>query len=201
VAPLGTPDPSPPWNGPAVPAAERCGNCHGNPPNYASGGAGTATANSHIGLLTESDAKTYETGHFGGFPSMFHDGSDHGRGSRDSSPITCQTCHDNTVDGANTAVGGSYYLDTTGDYDLGGTGDFCFGGTGPTCTGGTIAAAYACAQCHDGTTAPQGTGKVMPYYHVNGVRDVAFDRRPEVSGRRRYWYSPYTPATSVRGTG
>jgi len=181
---------SPPWTGTfQVP---RCAGCHANPPDYASGGAGAATANGHIGLLMDN-GNTYETGHFAGFPAMFHAGSFHGGGATGSSPITCQTCHYGTVDPSNVAPSGFYYLDTTGDYDLGGSGGFCFGGTGPACAGGTITAAYACAQCHDGTTAPAGTGKVLPLLHVNGARDVAFDPRATRPGSpgRPYWYGPY----------
>lgn len=183
---------SPAWNGAPVPASERCARCHANPPRYASGGAGTATANSHLGLINEG-GKTFETGHFGGFPAAVHDGSFHGNGTRGSSPITCQSCHADTVDATNTGPSGFYYLDTSGDYDLAGTGDFCFGGTGMDCTGGTVTAAYACTQCHDGTTAPQGTGKVMPFLHVNGARDVTFDTRATRPGTpdRPYWYGPY----------
>lgn len=158
-----------------------CNGCHANPPSYASGGAGTATANSHVGLLAEGNGLTYETGHFGGFPAMYHDGSYHGLGGgKDSSPITCQTCHFATADETNTGAPGFYYLDTTGGCDLGGTGSFTIGGVS--------VAAYSCTACHDGTPPAQG-GKARPYYHVNGSRDVVFDQRVAFAG------TPTLPAT------
>jgi predicted CxxxxCH...CXXCH cytochrome family protein len=177
---------SPPWNGPYPTAAERCGGCHGNPPNYTSGGAGTATANSHIGLIIDG-GPTYETGHFGGFPAAFHAGSNHGVSATvDSSPITCQACHFDTVVAYPGIAGASgfYFLDTTGDYDLGGTGSFTLRGA--------ARAAYACTVCHTGTP-PAGQGGilpipaatvegVMPYFHVDGARDVVFDARTSLPG-------------------
>lgn len=177
-----------------------CDGCHANPPRYATGGAGAATANSHVGLLEESDGKTYETGHFGGFPAMAHDGSQHGAVAEASSPITCQTCHWNTTDPAHTGPSGFYYLDTSGRFDLGGTGDFCFGGSGSTCVGGTVAPAYACAQCHDGTPPSQG-GAVRPYFHANGARDVAFDPRTSITGTPTLPPAPDTPTRPYWFTG
>jgi predicted CxxxxCH...CXXCH cytochrome family protein len=161
-----------------------CAGCHANPPAYANGGAGAATANSHVGLIDELGL-TYETGHFGGFPAAFHDGSYHGvGGGKDSSPITCQTCHFDTADATNTGAPGFYYLDTTGSYDLGGTGGFTLGGV--------AVAAYACTACHDGTPPAQG-GKAKPYFHVNGTRDVAFDRRTALTGTPTLPAAPNTP--------
>jgi predicted CxxxxCH...CXXCH cytochrome family protein len=187
-----------------------CGDCHANPPSYSNGGAGAATANSHIGLLLEGDGLTYEVGHFGGFPSMMHDWSRHGRGANDSAPITCQACHYDTADATNVGPSGFYYLDTSGDYDLGGTGN-CFGGSGPTCSGGMFITAYACTGCHTGTPPAQG-GRARPYYHVNGTRDVSFDRRTTVTGTptplnvaltptRPYWLTAPGSFSAIDTTG
>lgn len=41
-----------------------------------------------------------------------------------SAPITCQTCHYDTVDPDHTGPSGVYYLDTSGDYQLAGVCDF-----------------------------------------------------------------------------
>jgi predicted CxxxxCH...CXXCH cytochrome family protein len=184
-----------------------CGGCHGNPPSYASGGAGATAANSHLGLLAEGDGLTYETGHFAGFPAMVHDGSQHGgSATADSSPITCQSCHFDTTDPANVGPSAFYYLDTSGSYDLGGTGSFTLGGT--------TVGAYSCTACHDGTP-PAGTGSVKPFFHVNGTRDVAFDTRTSLPGAtaglpaapntptRPYWFTsaPAWVATSVGASG
>jgi predicted CxxxxCH...CXXCH cytochrome family protein len=169
-----------------------CGGCHDNPPKYVNGGAGTATANSHVALVLESDAKTYETGHFGGFPAAFHAGSFHGLSYDDSSPITCQTCHYDSVDPANAGPSGFYYLDTGGSYDLGGTGDFNIGAI--------IFPVYACTNCHNGAPpAPTAQGgRARPYSHVNGTRDVAFDRRPDFSTATGTLSLPASPNTPTR---
>lgn len=146
-----------------------CSDCHANPPKYPSGGPGGATANSHVQLDNESTP--YPWGHFG-LPMTNASHPQHGQGTvydywtgqtyfSDAAPMTCQTCHAETTDPLNTVPGGFYYLDTTGDYNL------------PNGWGVT----YACTTCHDGTRAPQGTGKVLPLRHVNGSRDVAFDAR------------------------
>lgn len=141
-------------------ATPKCSQCHANPPNYASVGAGAVVANSHLVMATDG----YELGHFGGLPGPWHT-SYHGVAWADnSSPITCQTCHYDTVDSTNTGPGGFYYLDTTGNYDLGG------------------ALGYDCTTCHTGAPAdpPQGSGKVLPSPHVNGMREVAFDPRTSI---------------------
>jgi predicted CxxxxCH...CXXCH cytochrome family protein len=88
-----------------------------------------------------------------------------------AAPITCQTCHYETVDPARTKPGGFYYLDTSGDYAL-------EGGAGARTT-------YVkwqrtqCATCHSDTgSAPSSGGAVLPLRHVNGRPDVVFDPRP-----------------------
>jgi len=156
---------TPAWVGGTLPPP-RCAACHGNPPRYASGGAGTTTANSHLQLTNDGAADGNESGHFAGLPGPHHlaDGPYHGASgtSRDAAPITCQTCHFETVDPDNVGAGGFYYLDTTGNYDLGGT------------------SPYACATCHKPGGAATGSGRVQTRTHVNGVRDVVFDPRTEL---------------------
>jgi predicted CxxxxCH...CXXCH cytochrome family protein len=100
-------------------------------------------------------------------------------GSPGAAPITCQTCHYETVDPANTAPGRFYYLDTTGSYQLPG-GD-------PWRISSGWAEQLDCTSCHTGAPGapPQGAGRVLPLRHVNGVRDVVFDPRttlPPVAG-------------------
>ncbi len=137
-----------------------CDTCHGNPPNYPSGGAGTATANVHLVMADDG----YEFGHFAGNPGPWHSAF-HGGGygpAYGAGAITCQTCHFDTTNPVDTGPSGFYWLNTTGTYTLDG------GGLG-----------YACANCHagDAGVAPLARGGVLPLKHVNGVRDVAFDRR------------------------
>lgn len=144
-----------------------CADCHANPPRYNSGGAGTATANSHVNLADDG----YEFGHFGGMIGPWLE-SRHGvSATYNAAPITCQTCHSETVDPANTGPSGFYYLDTSGSYQLPG------GWAGR--IGSLWYARLRCDTCHSSThpTAPLGTGKVLPLRHVNGVRDVTFDTR------------------------
>ncbi len=141
-----------------------CAGCHGNPPRYLSGGPGTATANSHFGVNVYGDP----WGHVAGLPApsvgIYKHGGWYGGGS-DASMVSCQTCHFDTTDPANTGPSGFYYLDTTLDLDgrsLGGLEGF-----------------FACAQCHvEGNPgAPARAGMVLPLRHVNGSRDVQFDAR------------------------
>jgi predicted CxxxxCH...CXXCH cytochrome family protein len=175
-----------------------CNGCHANPPNYVSGAAGSASANGHVGRFT-FNANVIASGHFAGLPAALHQGSAHGGGigtqfaGDSAAPITCQTCHYRTADPGNTGPSGFYYLDTSGLYDQAGA------------TG--TAMVVACASCHDGGVGSpaQGTGSVMPYFHVNGARDVAFDARldlvtlagialPTGTDRptRPYWYTRAT---------
>jgi predicted CxxxxCH...CXXCH cytochrome family protein len=149
---------SPPWNGAF--AGPRCAACHTNPPAYPSGGAGSATANTHLVMADDG----IELGHFGGMPGAWHT-SYHGNGVQGAAPITCQTCHYLTVDPANVGPGGFYYLDTEGQYNLGGQLN------------------YACATCHTGAVGAPAvkTGAVLTAKHVNGVRDVAFDPRAAIA--------------------
>ena len=153
--------PTPAWD--ATPGALGCTGCHGNPPRYPSGGPGAPDANGHVQLQDDG----YEWGHFGGLPGPWHT-SKHGGDNaftygegQDAAPITCQTCHSETVDPAAAGPSGFYWLDSGGNYDLRGY------------------LGYACESCHTGTPgAPaQGAGKVLPLRHVNGRRDVVFDPR------------------------
>lgn len=146
---------SPAWVGGKF-AEPRCAACHANPPKYPSGGAGSATANTHVVMADDG----WELGHFGGLPGPWHT-SYHGGTTEGSAPMTCQTCHYDTVAAANAGPGGFYYLDTTGNYDLGGQ------------------LKYSCTLCHTGQTgAPaQKGGAVASKRHVNGQRDVVFDPR------------------------
>jgi predicted CxxxxCH...CXXCH cytochrome family protein len=102
----------------------------------------------------------------------------------ESAPITCQTCHAGTVDPTNVgSVTGFYYLDTSGDYSWPG-----------------VAAPLVCGACHTGEQGGQAArgGKVLPLRHVNGRRDVEFDRRetlpsgypglPAGMPERPYWH-------------
>ena len=159
-----------------------CDGCHDNPPGYASGGAGTDTANSHLGLGYDG----WEFGHFGGMPGPWHPGGPkHGGGTwaapQDAAPITCQSCHFETVDPANTGPSGFYYLDTSGSYDLGGQ------------------LKYACATCHGGANAaaPLQGGKVRPLRHVNGRRDVVFDPRTTLPPLAFLPAAPFTPTRPI----
>ena len=162
-----------------------CADCHDNPPAYASGGAGSATANSHLNLADDG----YEFGHFLGMPGAWHTskhGGNWGAGE-DATPITCQTCHYDTTDPANTGPSGFYYLDTTGNYRLpgGDPGRISFGWQD----------SIQCSACHaDGSaTAPTGQGKVLPLRHVNGVRDVVFDARTTLPAISWLPAAPNTP--------
>jgi len=158
------------WTGGPNPAG--CFGCHGNPPDYPNGGAGAADANGHLALRDPWNAYSFTWGHVRTAHSMPHggewDGSYwvYGQGS----PRTCQTCHFDTVDPANTAPGGFMYLDTTvrtvlqqSPYDPGAT-------------------QHECQTCHSGAPGapPTGAGKVLPLRHVNGRRDVVFDPRTTV---------------------
>lgn len=181
---------SPPWTGTF--AGPRCAACHGNPPAYASGGAGTATANGHVVLADDG----WEYGHFGGLPGPWH-GGEHGARA---APITCQACHYATVDPASVGPGGYYYLDTDGVYDLGG------------------ALGYRCSTCHTGAVGAPATrgGAVLTARHVDGRRDVVFDPRTSIpssvtglpAGANRptypYWVvaspSPRPPSSVQNGT-
>jgi predicted CxxxxCH...CXXCH cytochrome family protein len=184
---------TPRWDAPA--GALGCDGCHGNPPRYASGGPGSASANSH---LYATEGGTFASGHFGGFPSFGHGGARHGGGDAGGAAamVSCQTCHHATVDPANTGPSGFYYLDTSVDLDL---------GPGVTST--------ACGSCHGAGAGapPAGRGRVLPLRHVNGARDVTFDPRtsvpaetpglPAAPGRPAfpYWTTPasLTPVPGV----
>lgn len=188
---------SPSWTSGVSPG---CAGCHGNPPAYLSGAPGAPDANGHVAFADDG----YEAGHFLGVPGVWH-GTMHGNPG--AAPITCQSCHYDTVDPGNTAPGGFYYLDTTGEYQLPG-GD-----------PGRIAFGYTeqlhCTSCHTGAAGapPQGGGRALPLRHVNGTRDVVFDPRtvlPAVAGlpaapstpSKPYWVAEATsdvpwPANAV----
>jgi len=146
-----------------------CDGCHSNPPRYDSGAPGSATANGHVNLAEDG----WEYGHFAGLAGPWHS-SKHGGAyvaGDDSSAITCQTCHFDTTDPANTGPSGFYYLDTSGAYQLPG---------GDASRVGTLwYQQLQCTSCHSAgsATAPLGSGKVLPLRHVNGTRDVVFDPR------------------------
>jgi predicted CxxxxCH...CXXCH cytochrome family protein len=157
---------TPAWT--ATSGALGCDGCHGNPPSYRSAGAESAAPNSHVQLASDG----WEWGHYAGMSGPYH-GTRHGSPTTGyaAAPITCQTCHYETVDPARTKPGGFYYLDTSGDYAL-------EGGAGARTT-------YVkwqrtqCATCHSDTgSAPSSGGAVLPLRHVNGRPDVVFDPRP-----------------------
>jgi predicted CxxxxCH...CXXCH cytochrome family protein len=155
-----------------------CGACHDDPPRYASGGAGSATANSHLGV----DDWSWVVGHFGGVGAVGH-AEQHGTPGPSEAAITCQTCHYETTDPAGTGPSGFYWLNTGGQYD--------FAGRDP------AQAAVECTTCHgEALSAAAGTGGVLPLRHVNGVRDVVFDPRTAID--RPIPYLPAAPNTPQR---
>jgi predicted CxxxxCH...CXXCH cytochrome family protein len=189
---------TPPWSG-GNPLG--CDGCHGNPPRYPSGGPGSPTANTHLttningysyGHFTWHDMRTTTTVEGSGRHGV-HDADNDG-----AAPMTCQTCHDATVDPAQTGPSGFYYLDTSGDYSLpGATAPFSCGAAG----------------CHTGKPGeqPAGAGRVRPGRHVNGVRDVVFDPRtaPPETGlptrsalpTRAYWIADVRVSTTPPADG
>ncbi len=172
---------------PGEPASLGCDACHGNPPRYASGAAGSATANTHLVPRTSTYLTTVYTGGYGHYAwhnrtrasytqniSGQHgvndaDGAEQADGSFGAAPMTCQTCHFDTVDPAATGPSGFYWLDTTGRYDVPGQNYAAYNCTASGCHGGTPALAQP------------GAGRVLPRLHVNGRRDVVFDPRTEPS--------------------
>jgi predicted CxxxxCH...CXXCH cytochrome family protein len=164
-----------------------CNGCHDNPPRYPSGGAGTATANSHLVLADDG----WELGHYAGLPGPWHT-SYHGAwiAGRDAAPITCQACHYQTTDPASTGPSGFYWLDTTGNYRLD------LAGADPARLTSSAWLNSQCATCHaPGGVAPEGQGRVLPLRHVNGTRDVAFDPRTAIGNLFGYPGAP-APATA-----
>jgi predicted CxxxxCH...CXXCH cytochrome family protein len=157
------------WKAPRLAPESRCVSCHDDPPSHANG-------NSHGGHVLGWPGRSHD------FPGTFRPvplrGSKHGgglgygsidpmfidpdsmAGTLDATPMTCQTCHFDTVDPRNTTLApdgtpvGYYYLDT----------------------GGSLSG--LCAPCHTpGGFPATGTGKALPLRHVNGTRDVRFDPR------------------------
>jgi predicted CxxxxCH...CXXCH cytochrome family protein len=171
---------TPAWT--AAPGALGCDGCHGNPPQYLSGGPGAATANSHLNLAEDG----YEFGHFLGMPGPTHT-SRHGNRvwglEDDAAPITCQTCHYETTDPSGAGPSGFYWLDTTGSYALPG------GAAGRD----AWLAEQQCGYCHNSGGAPTGVGKVLPLRHVNGSRDVVFDPRDALPAIAWLPAAPNTP--------
>jgi predicted CxxxxCH...CXXCH cytochrome family protein len=168
-----------------------CGGCHGNPPAYANGGPGP-TANGHIFL----NGARREAGHFASVPGLNINGvptlhvSRHGKptnafptADEHGSPITCQACHFETVDPSNVGPGGLFYLDTSITTQLP-------GGASSRLTDPAWKDTQ-CVTCHKaGGTGPVGAGgKVRPLRHVNGVRDVTFDKRTDADLPAGYFAS------------
>lgn len=147
-----------------------CAACHGNPPDYPSGGPGAADANGHLGLLPGPGSTTVTWGHVGALPGLRH-GSGHGDAGTnpatrpDAAPLTCQACHYDTVDPANVLPGGFFYLDTTVRTSLPGATAFA-------------TSEHLCQSCHGQPGKPGGgPGRALPLRHVNGRREVTFDPR------------------------
>ncbi len=169
-----------------------CNGCHDNPPRYPSGGPGTSTANSHLNLADDG----WEFGHFAGLPGPWHN-SKHGgawSGNEDASPITCQTCHYETVDPSNTGLSGFYYLDATGDYRLPGGDPTRFNEPNL-----TVWKQSQCGTCHTGVPGEQpiGRGRVLPLRHVNGEREVVFDPRQSIPAASWLPPAPNTPTRPI----
>jgi predicted CxxxxCH...CXXCH cytochrome family protein len=174
-----------------------------------SGGPGAAEANSHLVLADDG----WESGHFQGMPGYWHT-SKHGGNwgpDDDAAPITCQTCHADTVDPGAAGPSGFYWLDTTGDYQLpGGNDQLPPGATNgdPSRVATRWYARLQCTACHDGAAAPTGAGKVLPLRHVNGKREVVFDPRrsmPDLpwlpaapnAPTRPYWVTNASPFVAI----
>jgi len=158
------------WSGGTNPAG--CFGCHGDPPAYPNGGPGAADANLHLASQDPANGSGWTWGHAGAAHSFQHGGVPPYEGqlmARRASQITCQACHFDTVDPANTAPGGFMYLDTGIDTAL---------PSDPNWPSNQ----HACQGCHSGAAGgqPAGAGKVRPLRHVNGRRDVVFDPRVEV---------------------
>jgi predicted CxxxxCH...CXXCH cytochrome family protein len=166
-----------------------CSACHGNPPRYPSGGAGSKTANNHLDFTADG----HESGHFLGLPGPSHVsgfypiGSKHGAGQwpagQDASPITCETCHYDTTDPSSRGPSLFYWLDTTGNYQLPG------GSPNRTDPANSLFPYYGpvyqqlqCSSCHGkgDLNAPAQQGRVLPLRHVNGNREVVFDPRSSI---------------------
>jgi predicted CxxxxCH...CXXCH cytochrome family protein len=161
---------TPAWT--ATPGMLSCDGCHGNPPSYDSAGPTSSKPNSHIQSKTGWDGVRLEWGHYAGMSGPYH-GTRHGSPTPGyaSAPITCQTCHFDTVDPSHTKPGGFYYLDTSGDY----TRD----DADPSRTSLVSWQRTQCATCHTaGGRAPPAVGAVLPLRHVNGRPEVVFDPRP-----------------------
>jgi predicted CxxxxCH...CXXCH cytochrome family protein len=145
---------TPQWGGTF--AGNRCAGCHGDPPGYGNGGAGSSSANSHYGTRWTTSGPV-ESGHLvglhfdnirrdppdeynpfiaqGGGPSS---GAAHGD-SETSTTISCNSCHSATVSVAS-------QMSAPGS-------------------------AFDCMRCHTNPAAGIIADKSR---HVNGVRDVVF---------------------------
>jgi predicted CxxxxCH...CXXCH cytochrome family protein len=164
-----------------------CGGCHGDPPRYPSGGAGSSTANTHLVLADDG----WELGHYAGLPGPWHVSS-HGApaAGKDAAPIGCQACHFRTADPTATGPSGFYWLGTGGDYRLD------LPGADPARLTSTAWLDTQCATCHSPTALPGGPGRVLPLHHVNGARDVDFDPRTAIGSLPGYPGAPTDPATA-----
>jgi predicted CxxxxCH...CXXCH cytochrome family protein len=142
-------------------AGNKCAGCHGDPPMYANGGAGTASANSHY---TANEFMGTEGGHLVGLHwdniydaqngGLLARGGTVGSGAAHGDPntsttISCNLCHAATVN----------WTSSTQYSTLSGAGT-----------------AFACANCHDGTQAFANASGVITdkSKHVNASRDVQF---------------------------
>ncbi|MCM2263845.1 MAG: CxxxxCH/CxxCH domain-containing protein [Desulfuromonadales bacterium] len=145
---------TPQWGGTF--SGNRCAGCHGDPPAYANGGVGSASANSHYASQLSWD-RPVEGGHLVGLHfdnikkippdgpgGLYSKGGGIGSGAGHGDPatsttISCPTCHAATV-----TVAGQYSAQGTG---------------------------FACTPCHTNPVAGSIANRAN---HVNGTRDVAF---------------------------
>ena len=146
---------SPSWN--VTLPANRCGACHGNPPTYASAGAGVAGANSHYnatgfmgqegGHLVGQHFDNIFSGTTGTLSTGTTGTASHGNAGT-STTISCLTCHNTVVSPAT--------IDT---YAMNGTGS-----------------AMNCGACHNAGTPTRLQAGVIAdkSLHVNGAANVAF---------------------------
>jgi trimeric autotransporter adhesin len=122
-----------------------CASCHGNPPSYASGAAGSLTANTHVKHVTDSGIGCQKC---------------HNNTTTDGTTIRTDITPSNHADGSNTT--GSATEDVV--FDTGGT--YTYGATNKSCSTtychGTAAVqwggpATTCSTCHSSMGAGTGT--------------------------------------------
>ena len=153
--------PSPAWNTPLT--GNKCGYCHGNPPQYASVGAGVAGANSHYNATPNFMGK--EGGHMitihsdniydrvagtGRLTANTTTDSSHGNNAV-ATTMSCNVCHSGIVSATTTTI------DT---YSMNGT-----------------ASSFRCGACHTAvtTTKLQAGAIADKSLHVNGSANVVFE--------------------------